>query len=88
MSKYSIGIDFGTLSGRAVIVDIAKFDKPIGVFMGLDWYKDTTVSGGTLSKNLYTGQALSADQIYQSTLDAYAGTWKDRVEQFLVQQGQ
>ena len=72
----------------AVTVDIAKFDKPVGVFMGLSWYKDTTVSGGTLSQNLYTGQALTADQIYQSTLDAYAGTWKDRMEQYQVQQEQ
>ena len=62
--------------------------KPAGSFLGLDWYKDTTISGGTLSQNLYTGQALTADKIYQSTLDAYAGTWKDRMEQFLVQQGQ
>lgn len=72
----------------AVVVDIAKFDKPVGVFMGMNWYKDTTVSGGTLSQNLYTGQALTADKIYQSTLDAYAGNWKDRMEQYLVQQGQ
>ena len=72
----------------AVIVDIAKFDKPVGNFMGLGWYKDTTVSGGTLSENLYTGQALTADKIYQSTLEAFAGTWEDRVEQYLVQQGQ
>ena len=69
-------------------VDIAKFDKPLGVFMDMSWYKDTTVSGGTLSQNLYTGQALTADKIYQSTLDAYAGNWKDRVEQYMVQQGQ
>ena len=73
---------------NAVIVDIAKFDKPISIFLGMNWYKDTTVSGGTLSKNLYTGQALGADEIYESTLNAYAGTWKDRVEQFLIQQGQ
>ena len=73
---------------NAVIVDIARFDKPISVSLGMNWYKDTTVSGGTLSKNLYTGQALTADKIYESTLNAYAGTWKDRVEQYLVQSGQ
>ena len=73
---------------NAVIVDIARFDKPVSVFMGLGWYKDTTVSGGSLSENLYTGQALTADKIYQSTLDANAGNWKDRMEQFLIQKGQ
>lgn len=73
---------------NAVVVDIAKFDKPISISLGLSWYKDTTVSGGSLSENLYTGQALPVDKIYQSTLDAYAGNWKDRVEQFLVQNGQ
>lgn len=73
---------------NAVIVDIAKFDKPVGIFMGLSWYKDTTVSGGSLSENLYTGQALPVEKIYQSTLDAYAGNWKDRMEQYLVQNGQ
>ena len=73
---------------NAVIVDIAKFDKPMGIFMGLSWYKDTTASGGTLSKNLYTKQALTAEQIYESTLNAYTGNWADRVEQYLVQAGQ
>ena len=73
---------------NGVIVDIARFDKPIAVSLGLNWYKDTTVGGGTLSQNLYTGQALTADKIYQSTLDSYAATWKDRVEQYLVQNGQ
>lgn len=72
----------------AVVVDIAKFDKAVGVSIGLNWYRDNTVSGGTLSENLYIKQALSAQEIYQSTLDAYAGTWADRIEQYLVQQGQ
>ncbi len=73
---------------NAVIVDIAKFDKPISSILGLSWYRDNTVSGGTLSLNLYTKQALTADQIYQSTLDAFASTWADRVEQYMIQQGQ
>ena len=72
----------------ATVVDIAKFDKPISVNLGLGWYKDSTTSGGSLSENLYTGQALTADEIYQSTINSYSGTWKDRVEQFLIQQGQ
>ena len=79
--------DIYTILEDAVIVDIARFDKPIAGFMGMNWYKDSTVSGGTLSKNLYTGQALTADEIYQSTLDSYAATWKDRVEQYLIQNG-
>ena len=29
-----------------------------------------------------------AEEIYESTLQAYAGTWQDRIEQFLIQQGQ
>ncbi len=72
----------------ATVVDIARFDKPVGIFVGMAWYKDTTVSGGSLSENLYTKQALTADKIYESTLEAFEGTWKDRVEQFLIQQGQ
>lgn len=72
----------------AIVVDIAKFDKPVHLSVGLSWYKDTTVSGGTLSGNLYIKNALTAEEIYESTLQAYAGTWQDRIEQFLVQQGQ
>lgn len=72
----------------AVIVDIAKFDKSVGIAVGLGWYNDNTSSGGTLAKNLYIGTALTADKIYDSTLQSYVGTWKDRIEQYLVQQGQ
>ena len=72
----------------AIVVDIAKFDKPVHLSVGLSWYKDTTVSGGTLSGNLYIKNALTAEEIYESTLQAFAGTWQDRIEQFLVQQGQ
>jgi ABC-type glycerol-3-phosphate transport system substrate-binding protein len=86
VSKFTESV-YNTLED-AVIVDIARFDKPISISLGMSWYKDTTVSGGTLSKNLYTGQALTADKIFDSTLNAYKGTWKDRVEQFLIQQGQ
>ena len=86
VSKFTQSV-YDTLED-SVIVDIARFDKPISIFLGMSWYKDTTVSGGTLSKNLYAGQALTADQIFDSTLNAYKGTWKDRVEQFMVQQGQ
>ena len=73
---------------NAIVVDIAKFDKPVSMALGMSWYRDNTVSGGSLSENLYTKQALTADKIYQSTLDAFAGTWADRIEQFLIQQGQ
>ena len=72
----------------AIVVDIAKFDKPVHLSVGLSWYKDTTDSGGTLSGNLYIKNALTAEEIYESTLQAYAGTWQDRIEQFLIQQGQ
>ena len=72
----------------AIVVDIAKFDKPVHLSVGLSWYKDTTVSGGTLSGNLYIKNALTAEEIYESTLQAFAGTWQDRIEQFLIQQGQ
>ncbi len=78
---------YSVLDG-ATIVDIAKFDKPICTSLGLSWYRDSTVSAGTLSENLYTKQALSAEEIYQSTYTAYAGTWKDRIEQYLIQTGQ
>lgn len=76
------------LSQEAVIVDFANFDKPLGRFVGLSWYKDKTASGGTLCENLYTKQALSTDEIYQSTLDSFSATWADRVEQYYVQQGE
>lgn len=76
------------LSSEAVIVDFANFDKPLGRFVGLSWYKDKTASGGTLCENLYTKQALGTDEIYQSTLDSFSATWEDRVEQYYVQQGQ
>ena len=76
------------LSSEAVIVDYAHFDKPLGRFVGLSWYKDKTASGGTLCENLYTKQALSTEEIYQSTLDSFSATWADRVEQYYVQQGQ
>ena len=72
----------------AIVVDIAKFDKPVNLSVGLSWYKDTTVSGGTLSGNLYIKNALTAEEIYESTLQAFAGTWQDRIEQFLIHQGQ
>lgn len=67
---------------QATIVDIAKFDKPVGLFMGLSWYRDNTTSGGTLCKNLYTKQALGADEIYQSTYNSYLSLWKDKMEQY------
>lgn len=75
------------LSKEAVIVDFANFDKPLGRFVGLSWYKDKTSSGGTLCENLYTKQALSTEEIYQSTLDSFIATWADRVEQYYVQNG-
>lgn len=70
------------IASQATIVDIAKFDKPVGLFMGLSWYRDNTTSGGTLCKNLYTKQALGADQIYQSTYNSYLSLWKDKMEQY------
>ena len=76
------------LSSEANIVDIAGFDKELGRFVGLSWYKDKTTSGGTLCENLYTKQALSSKEIYQSTLDSYSATWADRIEQFYVQKGE
>lgn len=76
------------ITSNAVIVDYARFDKPLGRFTGVTWYKDKTTSGGTLCANLYTKQALGWEEIYQSTLDSLAGTWKDRVEQYYVQDGE
>lgn len=70
----------------AVIVDIAKFDKPAGRTMGMNWYLDTTVSGGSLTSNLFTHQALPADQIYQSTYNGLAGTWVERMKLYLAGQ--
>lgn len=69
----------------ATIVDYGNFDKPLGRFMGLSWYKDSRASGGTLSSNLYTKQAMSSAEIYDSTLSSYSATWKDRMEQYKVQ---
>ena len=85
LSEFSKSVQ--KLSSEAVIVDFANFDKPLGRFVGLSWYKDKTSSGGTLCENLYTKQALSTEEIYQSTLDSFIATWADRVEQYYVQNG-
>lgn len=73
------------IASQATIVDIAKFDKPRGRFMGVSWSQDNTTSGGTLCKNLYTRQALGADEIYQSTYTSFVSLWKDRMEQYAAQ---
>ena len=73
---------FINIAKSAVFVDYSKFGNPVGRAMGLDWYKDNTTSGGTLCKNLYSKQALSADKIYQSTLDSFTTNWKDKMEQY------
>lgn len=69
----------------AVIVDYGRFDKPLGRFMGLSWYKDSRASGGTLSGNLYTKQAMSSKEIYDSTMSSFSATWADRMEQYKIQ---
>ena len=71
----------------AVIIDIAKLDSKAGRSVGLNWYSDTTVSGGTLCENLYSKQALPVDSIYESTLNAYKGNWADRIEQYMIRYG-
>ena len=71
-----------SIAAEGTIIDIAGFDKPLGNFMGISWYRDNTTSGGTLCKNLYTKQALGADKIYQSTYDSFASLWKDKMEQY------
>lgn len=70
------------IASQATIVDIAKFDKPVGRFMGVSWYRDNTTSGGTLCKNLYTKQALTVEKIFESTYKSFAANWKDRMEQY------
>lgn len=72
----------------AIIVDLAKFDKFGTNINFTGWMRDNTTSGGTLAQNLYTGVSLTADKIYDSTLQSYTGTWKDRIEQALIQNGQ
>lgn len=91
-TEEDMGFEFSTytqevlkLAQEATIIDIAKSDKPAGLFMGMNWYADNTVSGGTLTENLYARQGLTYDKIYQSTMDSYKGTWADRMAQFLVQ---
>lgn len=83
VSKYTQSIY--NVTKDATIVDFGNFDKPLGRFMGLSWYKDSRASGGTLSSNLYTKQAMTSEEIYDSTYSSYAATWKDRVEQFNIQ---
>lgn len=69
MAKYSIGVDFGTLSGRAVVVDVANgnelgqsvFDYPHGVM-------DTALPSG---KKLPPDWALQHPQDY---LDVFVNT--------------
>ena len=59
-----------------------------GIALGMAWYQDTTVSGGTLTKNLYTKQALTADKIYDSTYNGLSGTWVERMKLYLAAQAQ
>lgn len=83
VSNYTKSIQ--EITKDAVIVDYGKFDKPLGRFMGLSWYKDNKASGGTLSANLYTKQAASSSEIYESTMTSYKSIWADRVEQYKIQ---
>lgn len=83
VSKYTQSIY--NVTKDATIVDFGNFDKPLGRFMGLSWYKDSRASGGTLSSNLYTKQAMTSKEIYDSTYSSYAATWKDRMEQYNIQ---
>lgn len=93
-SETDLGITFSeyvksanAVSKDALIIDIAKFDKKLGVFMGLSWYKDKKVGGGSLTENLYTKQAISSSEIYQSTLDSFSSNWADRIDQYFIQKG-
>ncbi len=83
VSNYTKSIQ--EITKDAVVVDFGKFDKPLGRFMGLAWYKDNKASGGTLSANLYTKQAVSSKDIYESTITSYKSTWADRMEQYKIQ---
>jgi len=61
MSKYSIGIDFGTLSGRAIVVDI-KTGKEIAA--SVCEYKH-----GVMSKTFFNGALLPPDYALQHPQD-------------------
>lgn len=61
----------------AVIIDIGGLDNPYKSFFSISWYIDSTAAGGTLSQNLFTGQAESADTIADSTYRKIASTYKD-----------
>ena len=66
----------------STILDYSRYEYKLGRSIGLSWYSDNTVSGGTLCKNLYTKQGLTYDKIYDSTYKTFATNWKDKVEQF------
>ena len=61
MSKYSIGIDFGTLSGRATVVDIATGDE---IATSVCEYKH-----GVMSKTFLNGVSLPPDYALQHPQD-------------------
>ena len=61
MSKYSVGIDFGTLSGRAVLVDIATGQE---IATSVKEYPH-----GVMADTFVNGEALPADFALQHPKD-------------------
>ena len=61
MSKYSMGIDFGTLSGRAVIIDIETGEEMATSVLEF--------SHGVMSEKFINGEALPADYALQHPQD-------------------
>lgn len=92
MAKHGVTIsDFtksmNKIAKSATIVDEGCLNLPYRSFFALNWYIEKASAGGTISLNMFTGQAESSATIAQSTYDKLNSTYSIVMEQFLEKYG-